>query len=456
MKSRSGRVKDWCRSVAIIAVATSIIAVILNMALHIAPHPETRDRVANRSGERPASGPRRIGVDRPTKAPRPARRGKDPIRRAEETVEVVEHPEEPPAADAVGLAPPKVGPPSPVADSKETVEVPRTEAVKPRKSRSQWQKDLLILHKNRFHPRRGSESAKRQARDKGEAELAAIDDPNAARAIWDVFVGGADHHHLMSLTLGRIDCTESTKALAALSIYSPDEKARRLAAKALRTRDPKDFVEPLSSVFASLLKYRPEWIAIPGQGRVQVLFIEGERANYQFLYPSPEQNAFSGLGTGIYRHQNAYMNVEQRRMAAAYNQALTSMARNTTKAQLDSDIKEVRRLNQRIDAMNNLAVGVLRGATGGSLPPEREAWRRWLAQHEGYAYVAPVAVPKPTIARSSLPCTGPTSSPCLNRAEGERLAARSGRHHDRSRCGAGGTEWGPAFAMTSPRNPRSR
>jgi hypothetical protein len=170
-------------------------------------------------------------------------------------------------------------------------------------------------------------------------------------------------------------------------------------------------VEPLISVFASHLTCRPDWIEIPGQGRAQVLFIEGEQADYRFVYPPPEQPASPSGTWRVYSAERPYMNPQQRQMAEAYNRDQAAMARAATEAQLKADIEGVRRLNQRIDAMSARAVGVLREVTGSFMPPEREAWRRWLAERQGYPYVPPANTPKPTIAQVVPPLFSPTFIP---------------------------------------------
>jgi hypothetical protein len=288
--------------------------------------------------------------------------------------------------------------------------VPKAGAAKPKKSVAQWSKDLNVLHKA-FHRKAGSAAAKRQAWDKAESELEAIDDPAAVLAIWRVFAGKTEHHQPVACALGRINCAESTKMLAALSVYSQDEKARWAAANALHTRDPADFVEPLASVFASRLSYRPESIDVPGQGRARVLFIDGERADYRFLYPPPEQPPPPSGPRGVYSAERPYLNPQERKMAEDYNRAQAEMARAATEAQLKSDIEEVERLNQRIDEMNARAARVLCGATGASMPPDREAWKRWLAERQGYAYVPPKDTPKPTIAQVVPPLFSPAFIP---------------------------------------------
>ncbi len=235
----------------------------------------------------------------------------------------------------------------------------------------------------------------------------AIDDPMAVPAIWAVLSGNAEHHQVLARTLGRIKSSPGTKRLAALAVYSLDEKARRLAANALRNRDPDEFVEPLISVFNRHMNFRPEWVDIPVGGRAQVLFIEGERVNYQFLYPPPEKSPGPSRAN-VYSLDNPYVPREQ---AEAFNRAESARARAATDAQLQSDIEQVKWLNQRVDVLNERAVRVLREATHENLMPDREQWKRWLAERRGYAYVPPQDTAKPTYAQVVPPLYRPSFVP---------------------------------------------
>ncbi len=289
--------------------------------------------------------------------------------------------------------------PTPVADGKVSGFVPKAGAAERKKSEARWRRVLLDLHNKGLHAR-GSETTKRRAREKAEAELDAIDDPMAVPAIWRVFAGTHDHDQLVVRMLARIKSPDGTRMLAALSVYSPDEKARRLATNALRTRDPTEFVEPLISLFTSPMTWRPGSIDIPGHGRAQVLFIEGEQADYRFVYPPPEKPGPQSGGKGVYTPENPYMTPEQRQMAEEFNRVQAETARAATEAQVRADIDEVKRLNQLIESKKRRAVEVLSEATGKfSMPPDREVWRRWLAERQGYPYVPPSTTPKPTIAQ---------------------------------------------------------
>ena len=181
------------------------------------------------------------------------------------------------------------------------------------------------LHK-RLHAR-GPETA----RDKVEAELSAVDDPAAVTALWTTLSSNQTHHQLLGRLLSRFTTPDATKRLAALALYSHDEKARYSAKNSLVRREPDDFLEPLISVFNRPMRFQPQWFDIPGQGRAQVLLIGGERVDYQFLYPPPDKPPPPGPA-GVYSVDQPYLNREQRQMAEAYNRAQAATVRRSDRA----------------------------------------------------------------------------------------------------------------------------
>lgn len=278
-----------------------------------------------------------------------------------------------------------------------------------KRSPSRWRKVLKDLHERGFHAR-GSSLTRRRARDKADAELNAINDPAAVPAVWDVFAGTTEHHQVVAEILGRIVSPESTKGLVALSVYSEDEKARRQAINALLKRDSKEYAELLIGIFSRPMKYRPETINIPGQGRGQVLLVEGERVDYQFLYLSEQQPRPVNNG-GVFSRDHRYMTPSERQRAREFNAAQAEMARAASKAQLQSDIAEVERLNHRVVAMNDRVAGVLTEVSGERIGPDREAWSRWLAARQGKTYSPPRTDQKPTIAQIVPPLFSPQFIP---------------------------------------------
>ena len=54
------------------------------------------------------------------------------------------------------------------------------------------------------------------------------------RAIWKVFAADSGHHGLIVSVLGRFKTSDASQMLAALAVYSRDDKARAAAVAALR------------------------------------------------------------------------------------------------------------------------------------------------------------------------------------------------------------------------------
>jgi hypothetical protein len=97
-----------------------------------------------------------------------------------------------------------------------------------------------------------------------------------------------------------------------------------------------------------------------------------------------------------------------RAQAEEFNRAQAEVARSAAEAQFKSDVAEVDRLNALIEEMNERAVAVLRVVSGRDYQRDREAWRRWLAERQGYPYMPPKSVAKPTIAQIVSPLYQPS------------------------------------------------
>ena len=65
--------------------------------------------------------------------------------------------------------------------------------------------------------------------------------------------------------------------------------------------------------------------------------------------------------------------------------------------QLEADIKRVEAANDGVRASNKRIAAILRDVTGRDLGPDREAWKKWLVELRGYAYVPTPQRPRPTV-----------------------------------------------------------
>ena len=124
-----------------------------------------------------------------------------------------------------------------------------------------------------------------------------ITDPRAVNSLWQVFSGHHKHHRLLARVLGQIKTKQASEMLSGIAVYSLDEKARVAATQALATRNPDEFAGKLVSLLNHRLLSRVGEIDDGSGGRVRVLLIEGQAANYQLLYPSMDrQEAASTFG----------------------------------------------------------------------------------------------------------------------------------------------------------------
>jgi hypothetical protein len=143
--------------------------------------------------------------------------------------------------------------------------------------------------------------ARREARDRAEALLATLRDPRAVPSVWSVFVAGKSPDPARAVQLlGQIDAAASSRALAALAAFAPDESTRRAAAETLRGRDPREFAPLLIGLLSREVRY--EVRPVGGPGSPGALFVEGQQFNVQRLYSPPAMPAiplYAGEPVGL-------------------------------------------------------------------------------------------------------------------------------------------------------------
>ena len=86
------------------------------------------------------------------------------------------------------------------------------------------------------------------ARGEAVAQVESVRDPRAAGAIWKVFAADVGHHGLIVEILSRFKTREASQMLAALSVYSRDNKAQAAAVATLRGRGADEYGERLVSL----------------------------------------------------------------------------------------------------------------------------------------------------------------------------------------------------------------
>ena len=113
------------------------------------------------------------------------------------------------------------------------------------------------------------------------------------------------------------------------------------------------------------LNHRVEEIDSGSGGRTRILFIEGQEANYQLLYPSMDRQEAASCFGSFYTP-----GITSREAARQFNEAQSRMARALTDQQIESDKAAVEALNQSIADLNHRVIQVLSQTTG-------VAWGPW-------------------------------------------------------------------------------
>jgi hypothetical protein len=279
----------------------------------------------------------------------------------------------------------------------------RAEEVLRKKVEDYWTRELSIVHKQ-IDRKEGRDAAKKTF--EAATRVESVTDERAVPALWYVFSGHHKHHSLLAGVLSRIRTRRSSEMLSALAVYSFDEKARVTAVRALASRDPDEFIDKLVPLLNHRLNHRVTEADDGSGGRTRTLLIEGERANYQLLYPSVDRQEAASCFGSFYTP-----GIASREAALQYNAEQARMARAATDQQIESDKARVEAVNQSIADLNRRVIQVLSQASGVSRGPDPEAWRRWLAERQGGTYLPLASRQKPTLAQVVLPLYSPTFLP---------------------------------------------
>ena len=120
-------------------------------------------------------------------------------------------------------------------------------------------------------------------RMRAEASLAQITDPLAVPSVWNVLAAGGQKVQLMAVqVLGQIDGPASSRAVAAMALFSPFPLVRGRAIETTTRRDPRDFLDSLLGFIHRPYRYQVQ--PINGPGSAGGIFVDGERFNIQRLY----------------------------------------------------------------------------------------------------------------------------------------------------------------------------
>jgi hypothetical protein len=245
------------------------------------------------------------------------------------------------------------------------------------------------------------------SRAEAVAQVEAVGDPRAAAAIWNVFAADTGHHGMIVGLLTRFDTRKASEMLAAMAVYSQDKKAQVAAVAALKGRRPADYGERLVTLMHAALRVEERPTRIPGRAMARELFVEGDAANYRFLFSRAEAPTAGSL-EGYFQPQ---LSAGQIQMARQFNANQAATASAALNQQLNLAKQMIAKYNASIRALNDRVARVLNEAAGAAIRPEPEDGRRWLALALGSNYQPAAERPKPTFTEIVAPLYNPTFLP---------------------------------------------
>lgn len=250
-------------------------------------------------------------------------------------------------------------------------------------------------------------------RAEAEAEMAAVTDPLAAPSVWAAFGKGKAPDQARAVqVLGQIDAPAASKALALLAVSGETTEVRRAAAETLARRDPRESVEWLIGLVTPRLKYEVRPPDKPGV--LGLLRVEGERFIEHRRYTTtaafvPGANFFgriwtaedglpaavSGASLLDYRREPSVVNArrieeEIRRNRDRLAQSNAAPYGTSASMRLLDDIRAIESFNSEARAANlRRVLPVLEAVTGRAFGEDKEAWKKWWVDRQGYRYVSP-------------------------------------------------------------------
>ena len=170
-------------------------------------------------------------------------------------------------------------------------------------------------------------------------------------------------------------------------------RGRRGAARARGGRVRRETRRPDASPDAR----RERQVPVPGRAPARELLVEGDTANYRFLFsqveaPSPESLA------GFFQPR---LSAGEIQFARQFNENQSAMARDGLDRQVEMAKQMIEKYNDAIRALNARVARVLNEAGGAGIRPEPEAGRRWLAMALGTEYTPAPTAPNRRSPRSS-------------------------------------------------------
>jgi hypothetical protein len=245
------------------------------------------------------------------------------------------------------------------------------------------------------------------ARGEAVTRVEAVQDPRAAAALWKVFGADPSHHGLIVGVLDRLPSRGAAEMLAALAVYSRDEKAQAAAVAALRGRGAAEYGERLVGLMHAPMRVEERLVPVAGGAPVRALLVEGDTKNYRFLFSQVQPPTSDSL-SGWFQPR---LSAGQIQFVRQFNENQATMARQALDQQVELAKQMIEQVNDSIRALNDRVARVLNEASGAGIRPDPEDARRWLALTQGPAYPPTADRPKPTITEIVAPLYSPTFLP---------------------------------------------
>jgi hypothetical protein len=277
------------------------------------------------------------------------------------------------------------------------------EEIAQKKADAYWDKELKRLHT----AMRCRSTIAVPGRANSIAHVEAVGDPRAAPAIWNIFAADTGHHGMIVEILKRFDTRKASQMLAATAVYSQDKKAQFAAVAALHGRPAADYGERLVGLMHAPLLVEERHVPIPGRAAARQLFVEGETANYNFLFSRVDAPTPDSLVGWL----QPSLSASETAMARQFNENQATMAKQALDQQVNLAKQMIKKYNDSIRALNERVAKVLNEACGARIRPEPEDGKRWLAAALGTDYQPSAQGPKPTFTEIVAPLYNPSFLP---------------------------------------------
>jgi hypothetical protein len=259
-------------------------------------------------------------------------------------------------------------------------------------------------------------------------KLAEVSDPLAVPAVWEVFGREEAPHQLRAVQLlGQIDAAAASRALALLVAWGSSDEVRQAATLVLRRREPLEYVGFYLALLRKPIVYQTG-VTLGEDGFYhRVLHVEGKKYDSEVTfgakigrpgaplgYPSlpyaaiarsvsvdlfgPQSGQFfSGTSPYALMGTNPYV-LEGMLFESAINQRVAQYTSQRPPAEswrFEATVQQIESTNAAILRSNSAIYASLNQVTQQDLPEDREVWRKWYTNVQGYSYTRPQEVEQP-------------------------------------------------------------